>query len=74
MIDELGRRTTIVGVIQSPLLRASQRPVEPTIYLPMAQNYLPRMTLIMGTARADAGLLRPCGAGSRPWRAGRCSR
>jgi ABC-type lipoprotein release transport system permease subunit len=57
VIDDLGRRSTIVGVIQSPLLRASQRPVEPAIYLPMAQNYLPRMTLIMGTPRADDALL-----------------
>ena len=57
VVDELGHRTEIVGVIQSPMLRASQRPVEPTIYLPMAQNYLPRMTLLIGAARADAGLV-----------------
>jgi ABC-type lipoprotein release transport system permease subunit len=57
VIDELGRRTEIVGVIQSPLLRASQRPVEPTIYLPMSQNYQPRMTLILGTPHGDRALL-----------------
>ena len=32
IIDELGRRIEIIGVIQSPLLRASQRPIEPTIW------------------------------------------
>jgi hypothetical protein len=55
VIDALGRRTAIVGVIRSPLLRASQRRVEPAIYLPLTANFQPRMTLIV-TGRDAGGL------------------
>jgi predicted permease len=48
VIDGLGRRTEIVGVVPSALLRTSQRRVEPTIYFPLAQDFRPRMTLILG--------------------------
>ena len=48
VIDSAGRRTEIVGVVHSALLRTSQRRAEPAIYFPMAQDFLPRMTLILG--------------------------
>jgi hypothetical protein len=48
VIDSAGRRTEIVGVVQSPLLRASQRASEPAIYVPMSQEFRPRMTLMLG--------------------------
>lgn len=48
VIDTAGRRTEIIGVVQSPLLRASQRAAEPAIYFPMAQDFRPRLTLILG--------------------------
>lgn len=48
VIDRDGRRTEIVGVVRPALLRASQRRVEPAIDLPMAQDFLPRMTRILG--------------------------
>ena len=48
VVDSAGRRTEIVGVVQSPLLRASQRAAEPAIYVPMSQEFRPRMTLILG--------------------------
>jgi hypothetical protein len=51
VIDSAGRRTEIVGVVHSALLRTMQRRAEPAIYFPMAQDFVPRMTLILG-ARA----------------------
>jgi hypothetical protein len=57
VIDTAGRRTEIVGVVQSPLLRASQRHVEPAIYLPMAQDFLPLMTAIVKTREANDAML-----------------
>jgi hypothetical protein len=53
VIDAVGRRTEIIGVVHSALLRASQRHVEPAIYLPMGQDFLPLMTLIVNAREAD---------------------
>lgn len=53
VIDPGGQRTTILGIVHSPPLRATQRLSEPAIYLPMTQDYVPRMTLMIGTR--DAG-------------------
>jgi predicted permease len=47
LIDGAGNRTTIVGVVHAPLLRTSQRRIEPAVYFPMAQDYRPRMTLML---------------------------
>jgi ABC-type antimicrobial peptide transport system permease subunit len=57
IIDAGGNRTTIVGVIPSAMLRTSQRRPEPAAYYPMDQNYLPRMTMVLGASRADAPLV-----------------
>ena len=57
VIDGAGRRTEIVGVVQSALLRSSQRREEATIYFPMDQDFRPRMTLVMATTRAPRALL-----------------
>jgi hypothetical protein len=57
VIDGAGRRTEIVGVVHSPLLRTAQRRVEPTIYFPMAQDFLPRMTLVLSAREATDELL-----------------
>jgi hypothetical protein len=57
VIDGAGRRTEIIGVVHSALLRTSQRRSEPAIYLPMAQDFLPRMTLILGAREADDAML-----------------
>ncbi len=53
LIDAAGRRTEIVGVVHPMVLRASQRHAQPAIYLPMTQDFVPRMTLIIGTRRID---------------------
>ncbi len=57
VIDDSGHRTNIIGVVHSPLLRASQRQAEPAIYFPMAQDFLPRMTLIVGSRDASAATI-----------------
>jgi ABC-type antimicrobial peptide transport system permease subunit len=57
VIDDSGHRTTIIGVVHSPVLRASQRQAEPAIYFPMTQDFLPRMTLIIGSGDASAATL-----------------
>ena len=53
IIDDSGHRTNIIGVVHTPLLRASQREAEPAIYFPMTQDFLPRMTLIIGSRDAS---------------------
>jgi hypothetical protein len=57
VIDGSGNRTTIIGVVHSPPLSAAQRSVEPAIYFPMTQDFLPRMTLILGAIHPDAAML-----------------
>ncbi|MGB2713082.1 MAG: ABC transporter permease [Vicinamibacterales bacterium] len=51
VIDSSGRRTEIVGVVQSPPLQTFQRAAEPAIYYPMAEDFTPRMTLILRAGR-----------------------
>jgi predicted permease len=53
VIDSTGHRTEIVGVVHPPLLRTSQRRAGPAIYLPMSQDFVPRMTLTIGSRSAD---------------------
>jgi predicted permease len=57
VIDGVGRRTEIVGVVRSAALRTSQRRVEATIYFPMAQDFRPRMTLILAAVGATDEML-----------------
>jgi predicted permease len=53
VIDGAGQRTEIVGVVHAALLRASQRRVEPAIYVPMTQNFQRNMTLLLAASKAD---------------------
>ena len=53
IVDGSGRRTSIVGVVASPLLRASQRRGDPAVYLPMIQDFQPRMTMVAMAKAAD---------------------
>ncbi len=57
VIDDGGIRTNIVGVVHSAPLRATERAVEPTIYLPLEQDYQPRMTLVLGTQQDDSAIV-----------------
>jgi hypothetical protein len=49
VIDDVGHRTEIIGVVRSVPLGTFQRPAEPAIYFPIVQDYLPRMTMILTT-------------------------
>jgi predicted permease len=57
VIDSAGRRTEIIGVVHSALVRSAQRRAAPSIYLPMSQDFRPRMTLILGARDANAAVL-----------------
>lgn len=57
VIDATGRRSEIVGVVDAGPLRVTQRRPVPTIFHPTYLRYLPRMTLIAGTAVANAGAI-----------------
>jgi len=57
IIDRLGRRTRVIGVVGSTQLRAAQRAVQPTVYFPMLQDFQPRMTMIMETGGVDRSTL-----------------
>lgn len=58
IIDRLGRRTSIIGVVSSAKLRGAQRDIVPTLYLPMQQDVQPRMTMIMETEGVSDRTLR----------------
>lgn len=47
VIDEQGRRTDIIGVVHSGPLGVFQPRVEPTLYLPMSQDVLTSMSMIV---------------------------
>jgi ABC-type lipoprotein release transport system permease subunit len=57
VIDSAGRRTDIVGVVTTPVLRASQRRPQPAIYFPIAQEFRPRMTLLLGARDGSSAVL-----------------
>jgi hypothetical protein len=57
IIDRLGRRTSIIGVVTSTKLRVQQRAVVPTLYFPYGQDFIPRMTMLMETNGVDAATL-----------------
>lgn len=57
IIDRLGRRTRIIGVVDSAKLHATSRPVPPTVYFPMQQDFLFRMTMMAETRGIGRGML-----------------
>ena len=57
VIDEQGRRTDIIGVVDSGPLGAFQRRVEPTLYLPMSQDVLTSMNMIVYVREVNGPLL-----------------
>lgn len=52
IIDDLGERTEIIGVVHAAALGEFARRAEPAVYLPMAQDCLQTMTMILGTRAA----------------------
>jgi ABC-type lipoprotein release transport system permease subunit len=57
VIDDRGRRTEIIGVVHSAPLGTFERRVEPAIYFPMAQDFLPYMTLILSAQKVNGPIL-----------------
>jgi hypothetical protein len=56
-IDEQGRRTEITGVVRSQPFGPFQRQPEPTLYLPMPQVVLPRISMILRVREINSRLL-----------------
>jgi ABC-type antimicrobial peptide transport system permease subunit len=57
VVDGAGRRTEIIGVVHSPLLRSSQRHDVPTIYFPLGQDFSPNMNLILSARTSGDALV-----------------
>jgi FtsX-like permease family/MacB-like periplasmic core domain len=47
IINDAGQRTKIVGVVHAPPMRTAQGRTDAAIYFPLAQDFSPRMTLIL---------------------------
>jgi len=56
VIDPRGHRTEIVGVVSEPALGAFERRSEPSIFFPMRQDAVHRMTLVVDAEMDDATL------------------
>lgn len=59
VIDASGMRTWITGVVRAEAWRSEQQRIEPTLYVPMTQDFLPRMTAILKTEAAADALVEP---------------
>lgn len=57
VIDEQGRRTGIIGVVHSEPLGTFQRRGEPALYLPMSQDVLTRMSMMIRVRNVNRPLL-----------------
>jgi hypothetical protein len=57
IIDAEGERTEIIGVVRTPLVGAFERRIEPAIFLPMAQDWVPQMTVFLGAANVNDSML-----------------
>lgn len=57
VIDGQHRRTEIIGVVHSEPLGIFQRHTEPALYLPMSQDTLPRMTMMIQVREVNDSLL-----------------
>jgi len=56
VIDPRGHRTEIVGVVSEPALGAFERRAEPSIFFPMRQDAVHRMTLVIDAEMDNATL------------------
>jgi hypothetical protein len=57
VIDASGRRTEIVGVVPSATLGRLERRAEPTVFFPMYQEFVTRMTLVVDAGPATDSTL-----------------
>ena len=56
VIDPRGHRTEIIGVVSEPALGAFERRAEPSIFFPMRQDAVHRMTLVIDAEMDNATL------------------
>jgi ABC-type lipoprotein release transport system permease subunit len=61
MIDDMGQRTGIIGVVHSAQLGVFERRAEPTVYFPMVQDCLYAMKAIIGARVASGPMLAEVG-------------
>jgi ABC-type lipoprotein release transport system permease subunit len=57
VIDDSGVRTEIIGVVRSQVFGTFEQHAEPTVYFPMWQDCLPRMTLILKDVKWNGRIL-----------------
>lgn len=57
LIDDLGLRSEIIGVVHSTQFGVFERRAEPTVYFPMAQDCLYAMKVIIGARTASGPML-----------------
>jgi hypothetical protein len=57
LIDELGERSEIIGIVHTPRLGIFQRKKEPTVYFPMVQDCRATMTLAIRAGATDSRML-----------------
>ena len=57
IIDDMGQRTGIIGVVHSSQLGVFERRAEPTVYFPMVQDCLYAMKVIIGAPVASGPML-----------------
>ena len=57
IIDAEGDRTEIIGVVRTPLVGAFERRIEPAIFLAMAQDWVPQMTVFLGAPDVNDAML-----------------
>ena len=58
IIDADGQRTDIVGVVRTAPVGALERTIEPAVFLPMAQDWVPQMTVILSAPEVTAAMLQ----------------
>lgn len=49
----------VIGVVRDVRARSLRREADPTVYVPLSQFYMPRMTLLLTTGEDPAALQRP---------------
>jgi putative ABC transport system permease protein len=54
VIDGRGRRITIVGVVRDERLRSTHRRPEPALYVPLEQEFAPKLQLLIASTDASA--------------------
>ncbi|MDQ3487603.1 MAG: ABC transporter permease [Acidobacteriota bacterium] len=57
VIELSGRRTQIIGVVETETLRSTQKRTEPGIYTSISQDFTAQLTAIFGARRADDEVL-----------------